>query len=291
MLFNAPGSSKGVNLLEKKFEAKAIYLAPISASLAVAFTCNYLILRSGTTVETITPLPDAGLGALVNALLFVALVAMGAGLIYLVMRRFGLNFVNLLIGCAFTITVFLLSTFYMDIIFEIYGFAGFGLEVTVLATLITFFADYCIFILKKHSCGFIIIGVGGALGALLGASIPTFSVFLILAFLSIYDVFAVFRGPVGKIAEEGLSKLRGISLSFLKIEIGLGDLTFYALFATHVLTNFGLVPAFSVASGILVGCYLSFKMLERKRFFPGLPFAIGLGFLFMAVTLMVELLV
>ena len=271
-------------MIEDRFKAKAVYLAPVSASLAVAFLCSYLILCSGTSLEAVTPLPDKGFGALLNASLFVALAATGATLIYFVMRRFGLGFVNFLIGFAFTTAVFLLSAFYLDIIFDILGFVGFGFEILVLAVLTTFFADYCIFIAKKRVYGFIVICVGGALGALLGASIPTFSAFLILAFLAVYDVFAVFRGPVGKIAKEGLSDLRGISLPFYEVEIGLGDLTFYALFVTHVLINFGQVPAVSVTLGILVGCYLSLKMLEQKKLFPGLPFAIGLGFLFMAVT-------
>jgi len=31
--------------------------------------------------------------------------------------------------------------------------------------------------------------------------------------------------------------------------------------------------------GVLAGSFMSFKMLERKRMFPGLPFSIGLGLL------------
>jgi len=275
---------------EEKFEAKTIYLTPVAASLVVAFLCGFLIVYSETSLETITPLPDTEFGALINASLFVTLIALGATFIYLAMRRFGISFVNFLTGFAFTAAVFLMSAFYLDILFYILDFQYSSLEIAVLAALITFFADYAVFLRKKESSGLSLICVGGALGAFLGAVIPTVSAFLILAFLAVYDVFAVFRGPVGKIAKEGLTHIRGISLSFRELEIGLGDLTFYSLFATHVLYNFGPAPAAAVALGILAGCQLSLKMLEKKKLFPGLPFAITLGFLALALTFALSLL-
>lgn len=271
-------------MTKEKFEAKTVYLTPVAASLAVAFLCSFLILYSETTLETITPLPDTEFGALVNASLFVALIALGATFIYLAMRRFGIGFVNFLTGFAFTAAVFLMSAFYLDTLFYIVGFPYSSLEITVLAALLTFFADYATFLRKKKGSNLSLICVGGALGAFLGAAIPTISAFLILAFLAVYDVFAVFRGPVGKIAKEGLTNIRGISLSFRELEIGLGDLTFYGLFTTHVLYNFGSVAATTVTLGILAGCQLSFKMLEKKKLFPGLPLAITLGFLALALT-------
>jgi hypothetical protein len=276
-------------LTEEQFKAKTVHLVPIAASLVVAFLCGYLILYAQVSVEAVTPFPDTEAGAFGNALWFVALVSVGALFIYISLRYFGLSFVSILIGFAFTAAVFLLSLFYIDIILRIIGSTGFDFEIVILAALLTFFADYCVFLAKKRVYGPVIVCVGGALGALLGASIPTLSAFLILAFLAVYDVFAVFHGPVGKIAKEGLSNLRGISLPFREIEIGLGDLTFYALFVAHALIQFGPLSAISVAVGILFGCYLSFKMLERKGLFPGLPFSIGLGFLFFALSLLASL--
>lgn len=100
---------------------------------------------------------------------------------------------------------------------------------------------------------------------------------LILIFLAFYDVFAVYRGPVGKIANIGLDQLRGLSLSFKEVQIGLGDFTFYSMLSGHMLLNYGYVPCLASIIGIAVGCVLSFKMLEKKGMFPGLPLPIFLG--------------
>jgi hypothetical protein len=59
--------------------------------------------------------------------------------------------------------------------------------------------------------------------------------------------------------------------------MGLGDLTFYSMLSGHMLLYFGVVSCLASIAGILVGCLLAFKMLERKGMFPGLPFPIFLG--------------
>jgi len=134
----------------------------------------------------------------------------------------------------------------------------------------------------------IVLCLGGALGTFLAASIPTLSTILILCFLAVYDTFAVYRGPVGKIALDGLEKLRGLSFSFQNIQMGLGDLTFYSLLSGHMLLNFGLISCVASIIGILFGCLLAFKMLERKGMFPGLPFPILFG---LTASLLTSLLV
>ena len=113
----------------------------------------------------------------------------------------------------------------------------------------------------------------------MAASIPTLSAVIILCFLAVYDVIAVFRGPVGKIAQTGLEKLPGLSFSFKDLTMGLGDLVFYSLLSGHMLLNFSLVASIASIMGILVGCLLAFKMLERRGMFPGLPFPLLFGLL------------
>jgi hypothetical protein len=59
--------------------------------------------------------------------------------------------------------------------------------------------------------------------------------------------------------------------------MGLGDLTFYSMLSGHMLIYFGYISCIASMIGILAGCLLSFKMLEKKGMFPGLPFPIVLG--------------
>jgi len=63
---------------------------------------------------------------------------------------------------------------------------------------------------QQHCC----ILSGGGLGVFFSAFIPFLGAVLILIFLAVYDVFAVYYGLVGKIAHSGLNKLQGSSYSF-----------------------------------------------------------------------------
>jgi len=149
--------------------------------------------------------------------------------------------------------------------------------VLILSLFITALASFTVFRTRSRACNLVVLCLGGALGTFLGVSIPTLSAILILGFLAIYDVFAVYHGPVGKIARSGLDQLRGLSFSFKDIQMGLGDLTFYSMLSGHMLLYFGLVQCLASIIGILFGCLLAFKMLERKGMFPGLPFPILFG--------------
>jgi presenilin-like A22 family membrane protease len=145
--------------------------------------------------------------------------------------------------------------------------------------------DFAIFRTHNGVYELVVLCLGGALGAFLGFAIPTLSAILILGFLAIYDVFAVYRGPVGKIARSGLEQLRGLSFSFKDIQMGLGDLTFYSMLTSRVLFQSGPIFCFASATGVLIGVFLAFKMLEKKGMFPGLPIPMALGLIPLIVSL------
>ena len=147
----------------------------------------------------------------------------------------------------------------------------------ILSIIFTVLFDLAIFRLGNKARNIVVICLGGALGVFFGASIPFLSAVLILCFLAIYDVFAVYYGPVGKIAHAGLDQLKGLSFSFKDIQMGLGDLVFYSMLSGSMLLNFGWVPCLVSLIGILGGSFFTFLMLEKKGIFPGLPFPILLG--------------
>jgi hypothetical protein len=262
---------------EKTFHANPILLAPVAASLAVGVVCAYLILASEAVFPSVTVLPEAGFGPLGNAAIFVVLTAFGASMIYLFLKRKMRGLIRFLIGFAITVVTFFLSILYLSMLFSLLNVAGVELLVFVNSILVTVIVDIELFALHNIGGEVIILILGGALGTFLGAAIPTFSAVLILLFLAAYDIVAVFRGPVGKIAVEGLEYLRGLSFSFRDIQMGLGDLAFYSMLAGHALIFFGLWECIGGMAGVLIGSFLSFKMLEKKGMFPGLPFSIVLG--------------
>jgi presenilin-like A22 family membrane protease len=280
--------------LKEEFKIEPIQLLPVLASLGFGILCAYVVLTSNISLYPVTPFPE-GVGSFVNALYFVLLAGVGATLLYLLVKRKKLRIVSLITGFAITAAILLLSIVYLSALFSLLAVSSTtALILTlVVATSVTALADLAIFKVQGGISNAVILLLGGGLGAFLGVSIPLYSAILILAFLAIYDIYAVYRGAVGKIAEQGLEELRGLSFSFKNFQMGLGDLTFYSMLAGLVLANVGPIlsivnTVFLAASviGIMAGVILVLKMLEKRGMFPGLPFPVFLGLLPLLVYLL-----
>jgi presenilin-like A22 family membrane protease len=134
-----------------------------------------------------------------------------------------------------------------------------------------------------HLLGIVLIG--GLTGTFLGVSIPTLTAVVLLLALAGYDLFAVYKGPIGKMAEStNLEEFTGAVFTYGDLTVGMGDMVFYSMLASNSMMNFGPIPFLAAAVGLVIGAYLGFKMLEGRDMFPGLPFAIILGLVFMYVA-------
>jgi len=275
--------------LKDEFKTEPIQLLPVLGSLAFGIVCAYLVLASNISLFAVTPFPE-GPESFINALYFVILAGIGATLLYLLIKRKKLRAISLITGFALTAAILMLSIFYLSAVFSLLAVSSTTALILTLAvaTSVTTLADFAIFKVQGRISNLVILLLGGALGAFLGISIPIISAVLILAFLAIYDVFAVYRGPVGKIAQSGLDQLRGLSFSFRDVQMGLGDLTFYSMLTAIVLTNAGLIFCAVSAIGIIAGVLLVLKMLEKRGMFPGLPFPVFLGLLPLIVYLLLS---
>ncbi|MBS7607805.1 MAG: hypothetical protein QW734_08025 [Candidatus Bathyarchaeia archaeon] len=273
--------------MSEGFKAGLIHLAPVVVSLLFSVGCAYLFMASEIELFNVTPFQEGDpVGPIGNAIYFVFLVGLGALVLLFLLKRGSFRLIVLVTGFALVSAVFLLSMVYFYAFFMI--LMPLPMEILVLlSAAATVSVGYIIFGTRSKIGDFLVLLLGGALGTLLGACIQTLSTVLILCFLAVYDTFAVYHGPVGKIAQVGLEKLRGLSFSFRGIQMGLGDLTFYSMLVGHMLLHFGLVPCLASLTGVLVGCFLAFRMLERKGVFPGLPIPIfvGLALGFLAVVL------
>src|SRR2546426_579289 len=108
---------------------------------------------------------------------------------------------------------------------------------------------------------------------------------LVKGALVVYDIVAVFRGPVGALAKAvEAGDLPGAMYTYGELTIGMGDLVFYSLVATTAIVSFGLLSFFGTAVGILAGSYLGFRALSKYEMFPGLPFSLLLGVVGMLLT-------
>ena len=274
-------------MTEEEFKATPEYLIPILGSLLIGILCAFVILYSQVRPDPVTILPEAGYGPLVNAAVFVSAAGLGATMIYLLLKRGVHRFLRVLMGVAFSTLTFLLVVFYSELVL-----VTISIEVPLAVVLILALAATGVVIIKLfwkpgRASPIIVVIFGGATGSLLGASIPLQSAVLVLLLLAVYDIFAVFYGPVGKIAAKGLEQLPGTSFAFRRLHVGLGDLTFYSMLVSRVLLSFGWAVGVAALCGVLLGSFLSFKMVEKRGMFPGLPFSILRGFLATLLALLI----
>lgn len=278
----------GVKALDGKVTTRITYLLPVLASLLIGLLCAFLLKTSSFGPLQVTPFSEGTLGFLGsvwNAFYFALLAGVGATLLYILLKRNRGGLVSLITGFALTAAVFMLSFVYLYAALSEFPIPYLDVLILVISVLVTVGADYVIFRVQRFS-GFVVLGIGGALGTFLGFSLPTLSTVLILCALAVYDIYAVYRGAVGKIARNGLEQLRGLSFSFRDVQMGLGDLTFYSMLAGHMLLNFSLVSCLASMVGILIGCFVSFRMVEQRGVFPGLPFPIFFGLTAGFITLL-----
>jgi presenilin-like A22 family membrane protease len=263
---------------EENFKFQIVYLVPILASLIFGLGCAYLLVPQSSTSIPVTPIPDnTPAGPFGNALYFVILVAISATLFYILLKRKSKKIIKTLIIVAMTTAALLLSLVYLSTLFSF--FPSWSILLIPMSIVITVLFDLAVFRFGSLPRNVAVVCVGGALGIFFGKFIPLYSAVAILAFLAVYDVIAVYRGPVGKIAQStGLDELQGLSFSFKDIQMGLGDLVFYSMLTGAIFFNFmNLLPTIAAIIGILAGSIITFFMLERKGIFPGLPFPIMLG--------------
>jgi len=266
---------------ESLFKASPIYLVPIAISILVGILCSLLFIAANTDIGYITIMPESLSGSAWNAAYFVILIAAGAYSMYFLLKRkihFG---IRLLIGAAISIVTFMLSLLYLESTFTIMGFEVSLWLLLAASAGIAAIVTYLTFSSIKVAREIVVLLVGGSLGAFLGLTIPTLSAIFILLLLAVYDIIAVYYGPVGKIASHGLENLPGISFSFRDVHVGLGDLTFYSMLISHALIYFGEKACIFSVVGVLLGSFLAFKLLEKRGMFPGLPIPIVLGLVLM----------
>ena len=246
---------------------------------------------------------------LFNASILIIIAIFGAFMIYLLIKHNKENilkyffYISFIFIGGFMIFLFGISILYL---FSLDDWLSYIL-MTILSFSSSFLLTFMIFsekvdkkIMIKNAALLIF---GALIGSFLGLVLPTWTSFLLLIGLSIYDIFAVFKGPIKKIFELNKDRQQNfleISYSKPDYEIGLGDLTFYSMLVCLSLkTGFELpfinewgyfaISLLCISSivGIIIGALITFKLLERKEMLPGLPISIGLGIGFFGIVVLI----
>ena len=186
-----------------------------------------------------------------------------------------------LVKVAVVVVCFTVALWYSSIIYSLIGISadnplgsGILIAASIVAALVLGF-----FVFGKGK-GRQLVGVillSALTGVFLGFNLDQLTVVVLAGALVIYDVVAVFRGPVGALARkmEG-AELPGAMFNYQELTIGMGDMVFYSLLAMSALST-GPSSFFGAVVGIIAGTFLGFKALQRFEMFPGLPFSLILG--------------
>ena len=284
---------------------------PIFITLSIAILLATIGIVSGITIEG-TPFSEAEGGVfsgLLNALFYTLFAIIGITIVYIAIKYGKEKILRIILMMCFGFMGVFLIFFYSFLFLTIFG--SYDLIYLILISIFSlFFGLYLTYILfseksslsKKNT---VLLLYGALIGAFLGIVLPTWTAFLFVGILSIYDIIAVFRGPIKKIIEmteedEDTNLPVDMTYATRNWEIGLGDLAFYSMLSTHTLLlgfqidfllDFGLIgaiiPCFATTLGIILGAFFTFQLLKKREMLPGLPISIGLGILFYLISLLI----
>ena len=183
------------------------YWVPILVCMIFAGILAYLqVIAAGIDIEGgLFDEEEGGVGAaILNGLVPVLLSAAFMTVMYLLIRKFGMKVIKIFFGVFilfyiwwgtvwyFAIFLYVIRSF--QIILDIY-FYGSIIGVIIL------FVQYLRDKLPEKITNALVLLFSGLFGALLGSILPTLSFLFFVGFFAVWDIIAVFKGPLGKIIE------------------------------------------------------------------------------------------
>jgi hypothetical protein len=265
------------------FKPRPGHLYPVILSLAITGLLGIPFAVSDVEVMSVTPFQgDTYSGASLNALFFVIALAASATIMFLLVRRGKMGFLRGMIKAALVVVCFSVVFWYSTILFFLLGIplGEPAASTFLLAVSLGVGLGFALLVFGKGSTRQLVgvVLVSGFTGLFLGASIPLLTALILAGALVVYDVVAVFRGPVGALAKSlEMGDLPGAVFNYRELTIGMGDMVFYSLVATTALLNYGVFSFLAAGLGIILGTFLGFKALQRFEMFPGLPFSLIFG--------------
>jgi len=97
------------------------------------------------------------------------------------------------------------------------------------------------------------------------------TVFILPVAFALYDIYAVFVGPLKTLISDGRVALGPLVAHLGTLEIGLGDIVFYSFLPSVGLIIIGVNGALFAIVSTNFGLLLTLLMLRKRKSFPGLP--------------------
>ncbi len=253
--------------------------------LALAITYQNAQLYTGVVAITGPSYAPAGTSAAASALNAVILVAVAfvltLALVWLLRRKMVMSFRVVVFGSV-AISAFILTMVTADVFAVNYLPPAFEIPVMFgVPSLLVVLIGYIIFVKNIPWLATIILAfVGAQVGSFFAETLPSWTALALPIAFSIYDVYAVFKGPLKALigTAPGIA-LVGMSVKAGEFTIGLGDIVFYTLLPSLAIFQWGLVQSLYTIVAIDVGMILTLFLLSKRRLLPGLPIPMLLGVL------------
>ena len=255
---------------------------PVTIALILTwlFTYTLIFVKIKPSRPLVTPVEEPGPSTppaealshpapYLNTLILVTIITI-SGVILLFLAKKTPRFFRILIGLLIWLVSFGIATLYVisgAMLFASF-LTNFWLPISVtVATSTTYYLLRGGELTASTAAAFIASGAGGVLGI----SLPYWTFLVLIAGISAYDVFAVFKGHLSSLSKKDAPSIRGLAVEVGDVALGLGDLFFYSLTLAASLWNFGLLSAVIATIALIIGYSLVLTLLKKRRLLPGLP--------------------
>jgi hypothetical protein len=221
-------------------------------------------------------------GSTLNAVLLVGFAfALTLALVWLLKKKMVMSFKLVIFGSvafsAFVLTLVTADVFAIDYLPASWEFPfAFGVPAAIVILI-----GYTIFVKNRFWLSTAMLAfVGAEVGSFFAETLPPWTALLLPIAFSLYDIYAVFRGPLKALIGTAPSiALVGMSIRTGEFTLGLGDVVFYTLLPCLAFFQFGLTLSLYTMLAIDVGMVATLFLLSKRRLLPGLPIPMLLGVL------------
>lgn len=274
-----------VNLLE------ALLVVVIIQIIALLITFENLPVYQATG-PPISPGGPGAAGSALSVVFYVGFAFAATLLLLFLLRRKKVFSFKLLIFTSLAVSAFALTFITSDGFFSQFLEPTAELVADLAASLATVvLIGYSIFVKNRPWLSTSVIAFVGAEVGSFFATFPLATALLLPIAFSVYDIYAVFKGPLKSLIGTGEKvALVGMSIRAGEFTLGLGDVVFYTMLpslplaqlvapVSSMATAAATKAAFATLTMIDVGVVATLFLLSRRRLLPGLPIPMVLGVL------------
>ena len=249
------------------------------------FSASRVLILEGSPFAT-EETPEA---TLYNLVLFLGLVLVGTIIMLIIVIFKKINFLKMFFLLGTSLMVFSIVDLYLASLEYLGVLLLDDLTYFTILFLATASSIYLIYGVENEVVPMLLtIFYTSSVGVVFAILLPFQSIILIAVVMAAYDVYSVFKGPLKKLVDtlspgnipvgsNGRNILRGAVATFKGLSIGAGDIIFYSMYTTLALDKGGIMASIGVILAIILGVYITLKMLEKRKAMPALPIPIALA--------------